>query len=510
MKKLTLFKKYNYHINEIIGVKEKEKYILYPDKKLIRLYHGKLASKALLSTYIPIEKAIFYSFEIEKNVIEKVDIDSFIETKVYEEGGVSETEEYLIKYKIIELEDGRNLSIEIVIVPKTYLKNAFKYIIDKTGYIDYISFPAFAYESLYEEKILNQANDLFIVILRDKIFLTFYSEGNLINIVTIAGGLDSAFEELKKFKIKSFDFEVFKKLLLKKGLNKTKYLSKEELILEKLQKKFNQFADIINSQISFTIEKYNIDNIERIFITTEFGNIPNLENFIENALNIDTFNFEFYEKYNLDRLEINPFLFLAMLETYCSYKNKNQEYNFSLFLRKPTFFYRPSGILLLVFISSIILSGIYPLYLYINGLILKEKNNLLLKKISKIEKINKELLSRVDFLAKEENNISKYIESIRLAIKQNKNLIEDVYKFKYSYLPKSSQIRDIIILMNKNNIYLNKLFYSGDIFNLEIFAFKENNIPNLINSLIIEGFDVKFDKIQFKDSRYTTIIRIKE
>ena len=510
MKRLRLFKKYNYHINEIIGVKEKEKYILYPDKKLIRLYHGKLASKALLSTYIPIEKAIFYSFEIEKNVIEKLDIDSFIETKVYEEGGVSETEEYLIKYKLIELEDGRTLSVEIVIVPKTYLKNAFKYIIDETGYIDYISFPAFAYESLYEEKILKKANDLFIVILRDKIFLTFYSEGNLINIVTIAGGLDSVFEELKKFKIRSFDFEVFKKLLLKKGLNETKYLNKEELILEKLQKKFNQFANIINSQISFTIEKYKIDNIERIFITTEFGNIPNLENFIENVLNIDTFNFEFYEKYNLDRLEINPFLFLAMLETYCSYKNKNQEYNFSLFLRKPTFFYRPSGILLLVFIISVILSGIYPLYLYINGLILKEKNNLLLKKISKIEKINKELLSRVDLLAKEENNISKYIESIRLAIKQSKNLIEDVYKFKYSYLPKSSQIRDIVILMNKNNIYLNKLLYKNGIFNLEIFAFKESDIPNLINSLITEGFNVEFDKIQFKDSRYTTIIRITE
>jgi len=166
--------------------------------------------------------------------------------------------------------------------------------------------------------------------------------------------------------------------------------------------------------------------------------------------------------------------------------------------------------LLLVFIISIILSGIYPLYLYINGLILQKKNNLLLKEISKIEKNNNYLLNQINMLTKKENNISKYIAAIKKEIKQNKSLIKDIYKFKYSYLPKSSQITEIVKLMNQNNIYLNKLFYTNHIFNLEIFAFKEKNIPNFINSLITEGFDVKFDKILFKDDRYTTLIRIKE
>ena len=272
MKKLKLsipkFKKYNYTINEIIGVKGKKQYILYPNKKLIRLYRGKLASKALLSTYIPIEKAIFYSFEIEKSIIEKIDIDSFIETKVYEEGGVSETEEYVIKYKIIELENEKNVSIETVIVPKTYLINDFKYIIDETGYIDYISFPAFAYESLYEEKILKKANDLFVVLLKDKVFLTFYSEGSLVNIVTIAGGLDFVFEELKNLKIKSFDFEIFKKILLKKGLNEIKYLNKEKIVLKKLQEKFIQFGDIINSQISSTVVIKILSILSSLYFST--------------------------------------------------------------------------------------------------------------------------------------------------------------------------------------------------------------------------------------------------
>jgi hypothetical protein len=87
--KPKFLKKYDYNIDEVIGVKGDDKFILYRKKKLIRIYRDSLKSKALLSTYIPIEQAIFYSFEVEKSVIEKVDIDNFIETKVYEEAGVT-------------------------------------------------------------------------------------------------------------------------------------------------------------------------------------------------------------------------------------------------------------------------------------------------------------------------------------------------------------------------------------------------------------------------------------
>jgi len=216
-----ILKRFNYNIDDVIGVKDHEKFILYTKKKLIRIYRGSLKSKALLSTYIPIEQAVFYNFEIEKSVLAKIEnIDDYIDTRVYDEAGVDETEKYIIKYKIIDsMKDEKLVTIEAIIIPTGYIENGYKDILKETGYIDYISFPAFAYKALYEEKILQKANDLFVVFLYDKVFLTFYNEGELLSIVTISGGLNKVYEALRKLKIKNFDNSVFEKLLTKKGVN---------------------------------------------------------------------------------------------------------------------------------------------------------------------------------------------------------------------------------------------------------------------------------------------------
>ena len=219
-----VFKKYDYDINRVVGVKEKERYILLAEKKLLRIYRDKLKSSSLICSNIPIENAIFYSFEVEKNVLENINIDAFVETRVYEEAGLSETEKYIIKYEIIDaLKDEKNVIIQCVIVPENFIEKSYEYILKETNYIDYLSFPAFAYKALYEENVLKEGNDLFVVMLYDKIFFTFYSEGKLIYINTVSGGLNQVFKALKELNIANFDLELFKKLITKKGVDINKY-----------------------------------------------------------------------------------------------------------------------------------------------------------------------------------------------------------------------------------------------------------------------------------------------
>jgi hypothetical protein len=381
--------KYDYDINQVVGVKGEEKYILYADKKLLRIYRGDLKGPPLINSYIPIEHAIFYNFEIEKTVLEKVDLDKFVETKVYEETGVDETDKYIIKYKIIDvLTNDKKVVIETVILPQSYIEHSFEYIIKETGYIDYISFPAFSYRSLYQEKILTRASDMFIVILDDKIFITFYANGELVKIVTISGGLDKIYEKISNLNIANFDLDVFVKLLKQKGVDQAAYNPKEFTVFHLIQKEFDAFAKIIEEQIKKVEEAYNINDIERIFITTKYGNVKGLDIYFTKLLNIDTFDFQFYENYNLDRLLIDPLLFLGMLETHYAYKYNDFNYNFSLALREPTFFYRPSGQFVLSITAATILLSIMPLYQYINGLIYKYKNE---KLSSEIVSLNKEI-----------------------------------------------------------------------------------------------------------------------
>ena len=503
--------KYNYDITKVIGVKNKERYILYTDKKLLRIYRDNLKSSALLSTYIPIEDAIFYNFIIEKSIIEKIDIKTFIETKAYEEAGLSETEKYIIKYKIIDkLNDEKEVLIQTVIISENYINQHYQSILEETGYIDYISFPAFAYKSLYDEEILKKADDVFVVILFDKIFLTFYSEGELLYINTISGGFNTIYKELEELKIKNLDLDLFKKLLTKKGISPSKYISKEKIIYERIKRELTNKINLINEQILSVMNTYDVMSIDRIFITSEYGFIPGINEHIENTLNIKSFSFDFYEKYNLDRLAVDPFLFLAMIETHHSYKVENLTYNYSLFLRKPRFIYRKSGILITSAVGFMFLFSSYPLYLYIKNIEVKKELLKLETKVDKLSAKENHLKKEVSKKKKVKKTLKKNILSYKMTINKYKDLISTIYKFKFSYIPKSQELVDLTLLMNKYDIYLTALSYEDKIYTINIYSYNSNKLGNFIDSLVSNGFNIYFDSITKKDGKYSTIIRIEE
>ena len=509
--KFSFFKKYNYDVNRVVGIKGDERYVLLAEKKLIRIYRGKLKSTPLLCSYIPIENAIFYSFDVEANVIENVDLDSFIETKVYEEAGLLETEEYIVKYEIVKsLKDEKKVVIQCVIVPVNFVTKNYEYILKETGYIDYLSFPAFAYKSLYKENILKKGNDLFVVMLYDKVFFTFYSEGELLYINTVTGGLNKIYESLKSLKIANFDFNLFKKLLTKKGIDRSKYIPSEIPVLDTVESDFQSFAKIIQEQILGLINNYDVDDVDRIFITTEYGDIPGIKDMFEYQLQKKVLGFEFYEEYNLDLLPIDPFLFLGMLETHDAYKFNDFSHNFSLFLRKPTFFYRPSGLIILTFIISVIILSAYPLYLIINGLIYNNKSEKLEKEFQKISIKKNTLIKQINILKNKVLVLKKKADVISKEINENKKLIETLYKFKFSYLPKSQELVDITKIMNKYKIYLINMEYTDGVYNLKIYSYNDANIGKFIDDLINSGFNVSFENIKNKNGKYYTLIRIEE
>ncbi|WP_457562958.1 hypothetical protein [Caminibacter pacificus] len=506
-----LFKKYNYNIDEVIGVKGKEKYILYVDKKLIRIYRGNLASSPLLCSYVPVESAIFFSFLLEKSVLEKIDLDSYIETKVYEEAGVEETEEYIIKYKLVDkYQDPKYVVVETVIVPTNLINTHYKEVLEQTGYIDYLSFPAFAYKALYAEEILKKANDVFVVLLFDKIFLTFYSEGELVYIATLSSGLDKVYEALQSLQIKNFDIELFKKLLLKKGLNLDKYASNELAVLEIIKKEFANINKLIHEQLTKITSEYEVGGFDRLFITSEYGEILGVNEYFKEHSDLEVYNFEFYEKYNLDRLPIDPFLFLGMLETHYAYKYEDQTYNFSPFLREPTFFYRPSGKLFLITAGLILVMGAWPMYEFLKGWNYERKNNILQSEINKLQSNVNTLQAKVESLTNKEKSIKTEINRYEKDIAELKKFIEEVYKFKFSYMPKSQEIVDLTYYLDKFHVYLKDMSFANGEYVLHVYAYNNSNIPDMINELTQNGYDVYAKEVVLKDGKYKSEIRIKE
>jgi len=252
------------------------------------------------------------------------------------------------------------------------------------------------------------------------------------------------------------------------------------------------------------------DSIDRIFITSEYGKIPGIENIFESNLNVKVLGFEFYEEYNLDRLPVNPFLFLAMLETHYAYKFENFTYNYSLFLRPPTFFYRPSGQLIAIFILFVLLIGIYPSYLYIKGLIYNSKSKKIEVELKKINSQKLKYLSMINKLKDKQISLQNKINKYSNEIKEKQKIIEAIYTFKFSYLPKSQELTDITYMMNKHKIYLKELKFKNHTYNLYVYSKDDKNFGKFIDDLVNNGFDANFDKIENKNGKYYTNIRIEE
>ena len=486
--KFLKLKKYNYDIDKVIGVKpdESNAYIFLGKSKVIRRYHNKLKSSALICSYLPIEEIIPFSLEIDKSLYNKVNLDNYIRTKIYEDANLPEQEKYYYRYEIVESSDNKKVFIQVYLISEFLIKEKFKKFYDEVGYLDYLSFPGFSFKYLYKSGLLEKATDIFVILLKDKIMLTLYKNGQFITSTIIKNGLNDLYEEMRKLRIKNFDEDIFKKLLKQKGVNEKEYSEKEIKVVfdGKIKPFFEKISGILENEIDKILEKYGIKYIDRIYITSSLGTINNLEQFISEKLNIDTFTFGFYDKYNLDKLDVDPLLFLAMLETYYSYKLKEIErYNFSIKLRQANFFFRPIGHFLLI-ITGILIIGLIPLiYLKVNSLIyslkLSKLNNI------KVEYIKKNALIFRDNLMLEQKIKEKkeVISDINKEKKRLKSLINEAVVLKVFYQPKSVLLYKIIKEINKDNVELLKLRIIKNYVYLEIKSDSEGKLAKIYHNL---------------------------
>jgi hypothetical protein len=131
-------------------------------------------------------------------------------------------------------------------------------------------------------------------------------------------------------------------------------------------------------------------------------------------------------------------------------------------------------------------------------------------KMSSLKKEQIALKKKFEVLALKERKLDKTVNFYESEIKRIQKFIESVYKFKFSYIPKSQELVDISYLMNKDKVYAKNISYSNGLYVLKVFSYREDDIPNLIKDLSDNGFSVDFDEIVYKDGKYNSVIRIKE
>ena len=509
------FKKYSYDTNKVVGIDPfdfNNKFLL--DNGILSTINDKEIKKEyLISSYIPNKYVISYEFPIAKNLLEKIDLDDYIETKCYEDVGLDDSEEYIFKYKINDInEESKEILVEVFIVSHKDFNELFKPILDKYYYLDYATYPGHVFSALYKEKILEPHTDLFIYFSRDNIYITLYAEGKFLQTSVIPEGLVSMFEILtSSIKIKNFSFDVFLKVLTTKGLNINNYSEKEQVLFNELSELISNKFLIISNQLHTITRKFSLTTIDRVFMSTIKGTIPGSSEFANMYLGVEANDLKFDTPYNPANIEIEQLLFLTMLYAKVEYETI-QEDNFTLVHRPPTFFYRKSGQLITISIASFILSITYPMYQIAYSYILESKNTSLLQdertlkhKKNHLHSINNRLKNELKQIKTEKNNIITYINN-------TKSIIKDIYLEKENYIAKSLFLAKLSNYFHKNKVYVNDINYNSElklmVFN--VYSQSAKNITNFINDLVENEHLIVSTPGYKKDSSvYTAQINIK-
>jgi cell division protein FtsB len=507
------FKKYSYDLGKIVGINPfnfDDKYLL-ENGILSKINTKDVKQEHLLATYIPNKNVITYEFKLAKNLLEKVDLDDYIETKCYEDVGLDEADEYIFKHKMIEGVEEKEFSVEVVIIPQKDIELFYKPITDKYGYLDFTTYSGYVFNALYKDEILEPQNDLFIYFSEDDIFITLYSEGRFLQTSVIPEGLRSIYETLTaSIKTKNFDFDVFLSLLVKKGLDLNNYNEKEHILFNELSELFSNKFLIISNQIHLIVRKFSLTTIDRIFMATIKGTIPGISEFANMYLGVEANDLKFDTKYNPDNIEIDQILFLSMLYAKVAYSTDFFEDNLNIFKRPPTFFYRKSGQLISISVASLIISLIYPTYQIVDTYLIDRQNQKMQLTLNQLKSLNNQLKTKNKKLQNELEAKKQQKEKLLTYISNIKYIIDTIYKEKEGYVPKSLIMTTITKYLYENRVLLTNLEYEEGEFVLDLYAQTDKDITNFIDNVVKkEHMVVDTDGYKKLNSVYQATVRIK-
>ena len=495
MKKID-FKKINFKFLKFSNIqlsKKSNKIITFFKDYMYSYENGRVIKedksfeKAITTTVLSFKDTYNISFKLSKALdAEELLIEA--EKYVYSQDILDLTKEYKIVYNFQKYDEFYYVDAFAVEVEK--LKSLMSDDVKVFKYIDFISFSPFVFKEYYELSNITPEVDVFIYFGKDDSYIVGYNKGEFV----FVRNLDKL-NVLEKELNKTAD-EIIE-LLRVKGLDKNKY--EDEYTYEIIDTFFSKFFMKVNNVINYSVNFFKMNKIDKIFFYAPFE-IVSLEESYKDFWSMS--NIEF--KRLLLNIDYDPFEYTTAFYNAKYYSNENL--NFSVFLRPPPLYKRPSGGLIFFVLGAVLLIALDASYKYY--------------KISELEK-NKAIASlhissyknRLDLLKSKTKFYNKNIKALKIKLeKLSKNvdlLYEKVNKL-YSVYEKpffTNEYEKIVNLLDKYNLKLRDFHKINHSFNITLLSshIDYNKIPLFLKDLKKEGFsNISIKQIDNNSTSYHT------
>ncbi|MEA3455767.1 MAG: hypothetical protein U9R26_04620 [Campylobacterota bacterium] len=446
-------------------------------------------SSNFVASYVNSKDMISASIEISRSIPNE-DIEDIVEIKAYEELGLDQANEYVIKY--IEREGAGDIRyFDLFIAEPPVLEETFEETVGETKYIDLLIPAPLLYLSLYSREILPEEGvHCFIYFGQNDASVTFYKNGEHLYNKSIEYSLEQIYDKYCELSGDRVNEEEFFSILESEGL-KTIHADYQQ----NLMKLFGDIFISINDIVIYAKRAFDLQSIDQIFIGGAKGPIIGLDEYSENYLGLKSteLNFDF----NLDSGEwytdqLQYMLAIASLE----YMEDTEGFaNLTIFQRAPAFHKRASGQFIITTSMAVMLGISYPLYFltasYMNdatNLVLSKQESDLKAESGKYKKIlgaKKKEIKRLDGIIADKSKIYHAKEKT----------LTSIYDKKVNYRLKSEILYNFALDIEKFDVNINTLTSSEDSFTFSLLSKDDKEITRLIKHIS----DVHFDDINSID-----------
>ncbi len=462
----------------------------------------------LVSAFINNKDMISSTIEVSRSI--PVD-DEVIEFRAYEELGLDEATEYLIRY--FEKEDdgeGNVLFYDVFVIELSLLEETYADVIKETKFIDLLIPSPMLFKSLYHREILSSSGvHCFIYFTKDDALITFYKDSEYLYSKSIEYSLEHIYDKYCELSGDRVDEDEFFKILESEGL-KTIHADYQQ----NLMKLFGDIFITINDIVIYAKRAFDLPTIDQMFIGSSRGPIIGLDEYSENYLGLESSELNF--NFNLENNDWYTDQFQLMLAITSMEFLESEEgiINLTIFERAPVFYKRTSGQFIIFTVISILVGVSYPL-VYLVGSYMNDATNIVLSANEVQLKEQSEKYKKV--LGKKKKRISELdteIDTLKEKYHAKEKTLTTIYNKKVHYTMKSELYYIFSKDIRKFKVNTDTIATDGNNLTFSLLSKDDKEITRLIKHIsethfdMISAIDVAMISKDSEDGYYHAILKV--
>ncbi|BCD60282.1 MULTISPECIES: hypothetical protein [unclassified Nitratiruptor] len=486
------------------------KYFVFDNhKNEIRLYNDVRTSKNDIHTsYFLTKDTIISNIKVSRNVPQE-DLEDILTTKAYDELELDPTAEYKISFLELPTDlHSKEREFQLFITEYATLHDTYDEYIEKLGYLDFIFPVPYLLKTLYTKEILvDYETHLFIYFQNSDAFLTIYKNGHFVYTKSLKFSFAYMAERLTELKGSEVTIEELIANLSTYGLRLSDY--------EELQYYMQIFSELfmhINDILIYAKKSFDIENIDKIFISSDIGLIQGIEEYAQTYLGQKAYDFDFDYGIHVADPSVTHIHLLTVLTTQDCLEEEEECVNFTIFERPPALWKRPSGKLIMAIAASLVLGFSYPIYNYSMAYKYQIEKLLLQKKYAKIHAKRVSLESQINHIKNEIKKVDQQIQAVTRHLHEKEQSLKRIFDKKVHYSMKAVTIADFAQNIKKHKLHLLELNNTNKEFNLLVTAADDKRITEFIKDITNNAsskYDITTKDINKTKGLYMSSLKVK-